>query len=81
MRTGLDVQAKIALIAKLAFGKTVDVHHIAATGISSVDAVDFEYAKLLGCKCLRQFVHACACMTWLSDAMESWMCYTAQQLT
>eukprot|EP00621_Florenciella_sp_RCC1693_P005033 CAMPEP_0182535504 /NCGR_PEP_ID=MMETSP1323-20130603/18041_1 /TAXON_ID=236787 /ORGANISM="Florenciella parvula, Strain RCC1693" /LENGTH=518 /DNA_ID=CAMNT_0024745639 /DNA_START=9 /DNA_END=1563 /DNA_ORIENTATION=+ len=44
---GHDVQAKIALIAKLAYGTTVPVSEIPTTGISSIDAVDFEYAKMM----------------------------------
>jgi homoserine dehydrogenase len=45
---GHDVQAKIALVAKLAFGTTVDVAAIKTSGISAVDAIDFEYAKAMG---------------------------------
>lgn len=45
---GHDVRAKIALLAKLAFGVTVDVGVVPTAGISKIDAVDFEYAKLLG---------------------------------
>uniref|UniRef100_A0A7S2WAR1 Homoserine dehydrogenase n=1 Tax=Rhizochromulina marina TaxID=1034831 RepID=A0A7S2WAR1_9STRA len=44
---GFDVQAKIALITKLAFGVTVDPASIPTAGISKIDAVDFEYAKLM----------------------------------
>mmetsp|Transcript_21130 Transcript_21130/g.29851 ORF Transcript_21130/g.29851 Transcript_21130/m.29851 type:complete len:453 (-) Transcript_21130:138-1496(-) len=47
---GHDVRAKIAIIAKLAFGKTLqDVESIPCRGITQVSVVDFEYAKLLGC--------------------------------
>ncbi len=46
---GYDVQAKIAIMAKLAFGTTVPVEEIPCMGISQLTAVDFEYAKLLGC--------------------------------
>mmetsp|Transcript_7519 Transcript_7519/g.17167 ORF Transcript_7519/g.17167 Transcript_7519/m.17167 type:complete len:268 (-) Transcript_7519:234-1037(-) len=46
---GYDVQAKIALLAKLAFGKTVPFATVPTTGISSISAVDFEYAKILRC--------------------------------
>mmetsp|Transcript_48062 Transcript_48062/g.65441 ORF Transcript_48062/g.65441 Transcript_48062/m.65441 type:complete len:427 (-) Transcript_48062:265-1545(-) len=53
---GFDVQAKIALVAKLAFGRTVPAASISTVGISGVDAVDFAYAarmrstvKLIGC--------------------------------
>eukprot|EP00622_Pseudochattonella_farcimen_P001638 FR736382.1.p1 GENE.FR736382.1~~FR736382.1.p1 ORF type:complete len:218 (+),score=11.93 FR736382.1:1-654(+) len=45
---GFDVQAKIALVAKLAYGTTVPMDAIPTTGISSIDAVDFEYAKMMG---------------------------------
>jgi homoserine dehydrogenase len=44
---GHDVQAKIALLAKLAFGKTVPWQTVPTYGISKLSAVDFEYAKLL----------------------------------
>jgi homoserine dehydrogenase len=44
---GHDVRAKIALLAKIAFGKTVAVDEIPCTGISKLTAVDFEYAALL----------------------------------
>lgn len=44
---GHDVQAKIALLAKLTFGKTVPWETVPTTGISKVTAVDFEYAKTL----------------------------------
>lgn len=46
---GHDVRAKIAILAKLAFGTTIAVESIPCRGISSVTAVDFEYAKSLGC--------------------------------
>ncbi|KAJ8609175.1 hypothetical protein CTAYLR_008419 [Chrysophaeum taylorii] len=45
---GHDVRAKIALLAKLAFGTTVSVEAIPTLGISRIQAVDFDYAKLLG---------------------------------
>ena len=44
---GFDVQAKIALLAKLAFGKTIPVPAIPTAGISKIASVDFEYAKIL----------------------------------
>jgi len=47
---GHDVRAKIAILAKLAFGTSVTpVEDIPCQGISSVSSVDFEYAKLLNC--------------------------------
>lgn len=45
---GHDVRAKIALLAKLAFGVTVNVDVVPTAGISKIQSVDFEYAKLLG---------------------------------
>jgi len=44
---GHDVQAKIALLAKLSFGQTIDVAGVPTQGISGITAVDFEYAKIL----------------------------------
>ena len=44
---GHDVRAKIAIMAKLAFGHTVSVDDIPCAGISSITSVDFEYARLL----------------------------------
>jgi homoserine dehydrogenase len=56
---GHDVQAKIALLANLAYGRVVPVPSIPTNGISSIAAVDFEYAnilrstiKLIGCASL-----------------------------
>ncbi len=46
---GHDVRAKIAILAKLAFGTTVPVDSIPCKGISDISSVDFEYAQLLGC--------------------------------
>ncbi len=46
---GHDVRAKIAIMAKLAFGTTVPVESIPCKGITEISSVDFEYAKLLGC--------------------------------
>lgn len=42
---GHDVQAKIAILAKLSFGVTVAVAEIPTSGISKLGAVDFSYAK------------------------------------
>ncbi|CAN0450312.1 unnamed protein product, partial [Discosporangium mesarthrocarpum] len=44
---GLDVQAKIALLAKLAYGATVPTEAVPCTGISSLTEVDFEYARMM----------------------------------
>jgi len=46
---GHDVRAKIAILAKLAFGTTINVDSIPCMGIAEITSVDFEYAKLLGC--------------------------------
>lgn len=46
---GHDVRAKIAILAKLAFGTTVNIDSIPCMGIAEITSVDFEYAKLLGC--------------------------------
>lgn len=42
---GHDVQAKIAILAKLSFGVTVPVDQIPTSGISALAAIDFSYAK------------------------------------
>ena len=44
---GYDVQAKLCLVTKLAFGATIDVSSIPTVGISEIASVDFEYAKTL----------------------------------
>uniref|UniRef100_A0A7S3JYH8 Homoserine dehydrogenase n=1 Tax=Aureoumbra lagunensis TaxID=44058 RepID=A0A7S3JYH8_9STRA len=44
---GHDVCAKIAILAKLAFGITVPPEKVPTYGISKIQAVDFEYAKIL----------------------------------
>ena len=46
---GHDVRAKIAIMAKLAFGTTIPITSIPCTGITNISSVDFEYAKSLGC--------------------------------
>eukprot|EP00638_Chattonella_subsalsa_P005384 CAMPEP_0117752042 /NCGR_PEP_ID=MMETSP0947-20121206/11368_1 /TAXON_ID=44440 /ORGANISM="Chattonella subsalsa, Strain CCMP2191" /LENGTH=423 /DNA_ID=CAMNT_0005570605 /DNA_START=130 /DNA_END=1401 /DNA_ORIENTATION=- len=46
---GHDVQAKIALVAKLAYGVTVPITAIPCSGISSIGSVDFQYAKQMNC--------------------------------
>jgi homoserine dehydrogenase len=46
---GHDVRAKIAILAKLAFGTTVPVDSIHTQGITRLTTADFEYAKLMGC--------------------------------
>lgn len=44
---GFDVQAKISILAKLTYGKTIDPSTVPTKGISSITSVDFEYAKIL----------------------------------
>lgn len=46
---GHDVRAKIAILAKLAFGQIVPVSSIPCCGITQISSIDFEYAKLLNC--------------------------------
>lgn len=53
---GHDVRAKISIMAKLAFGKTVAIANVPTVGISSITSADFAYAqsmkstiKLIGC--------------------------------
>lgn len=46
---GLDARAKLAILARVGLHCHVDVERIAARSISAIDAVDFEYAKQLGC--------------------------------
>lgn len=46
---GYDVRAKIAILAKLAFGTTVPIETIPCMGITNVSVVDFGYAKSMGC--------------------------------
>ncbi len=42
---GFDVQAKIAILAKIAFGRTVSLSHIPTKGISSIGKVDFDFVR------------------------------------
>eukprot|EP00612_Vaucheria_litorea_P006515 CAMPEP_0171474450 /NCGR_PEP_ID=MMETSP0946-20130122/2433_1 /TAXON_ID=109269 /ORGANISM="Vaucheria litorea, Strain CCMP2940" /LENGTH=439 /DNA_ID=CAMNT_0012004385 /DNA_START=81 /DNA_END=1400 /DNA_ORIENTATION=+ len=44
---GHDVQAKIALLTKLAFGATVPVSSVPCQGISKLTSIDFEFAKMM----------------------------------
>jgi homoserine dehydrogenase len=46
---GYDVRAKIAILAKLAFGVSVPIDTIPCMGITNVSVVDFAYAKSMGC--------------------------------
>lgn len=43
---GHDVQAKIALLAKLAFGQDVALENVPCTGISKLSSADFSCAKV-----------------------------------
>lgn len=45
---GYDARSKIAILAKLAFGVTVDKERIFTQGISRITSQDFAYAKQLG---------------------------------
>ena len=46
---GHDVRAKIAILAKLAFGTSVSVESIPCMGITNISVIDFAYAKSMGC--------------------------------
>lgn len=46
---GIDARNKITILAKLCFGASVTSECVSCTGIAEINAVDFEYAKLLGC--------------------------------
>jgi homoserine dehydrogenase len=46
---GLDARAKLAILARVGLHCNVKVESIVARSISAIDAVDFEYAKQLGC--------------------------------
>ncbi|CAM9516860.1 unnamed protein product [Pylaiella littoralis] len=46
---GHDVQAKIALLAKLAFGQDVTLDKVPCAGISNLSSADFSCAKMMGC--------------------------------
>lgn len=51
---GYDLQAKIAILAKLSYGKSVALENIPTSGISMITTEDFAYAKSLNStiKCL-----------------------------
>lgn len=44
---GHDVQAKIALLAKLAFGQDVTLDKVPCAGISNLSSADFSCAKVM----------------------------------
>ncbi len=45
---GFDAVRKIAILASLAYGKTVDFEEIYTEGITKISAEDFKYAKKMG---------------------------------
>ncbi|MCB0877980.1 MAG: homoserine dehydrogenase [Thermoleophilia bacterium] len=47
---GIDAAAKLAILAGIAFGTTVDVADVRTTGISGVSAADVAHADVLGCR-------------------------------
>ncbi|MGA7140050.1 MAG: homoserine dehydrogenase, partial [Terriglobales bacterium] len=46
---GLDARAKLAILARVGLHCNVGPESIVARSISAIDAIDFEYAKQLGC--------------------------------
>jgi homoserine dehydrogenase len=46
---GIDAQAKLAILAQIAFGAHIVPGDIQARGIDAIDAVDFVYARQMGC--------------------------------
>jgi len=46
---GYDVRAKVSILAKLAFGTTVELDNVPMTGITRVSSNDFAYAKQMNC--------------------------------
>jgi len=46
---GYDARAKIAILIAVGLGCQVDTEHIPCRSISSIDGVDFMYARKLGC--------------------------------
>lgn len=47
---GHDAQRKIAILSSLAYGKHMDYKDVPTEGITSIDAVDMEYAHKMGMK-------------------------------
>jgi homoserine dehydrogenase len=47
---GVDAAAKLAILAGIAFGTTVDVADVRCTGITGVGAADVAHADVLGCR-------------------------------
>jgi homoserine dehydrogenase len=54
---GLDAQAKLAILAQIAFGVDVRASAIEARSVDVIDAVDFAYAGQMGCT-IRQIAWA-----------------------
>lgn len=46
---GFDAVRKIAILASLAEGKTINFEEIYTEGISKITSADFKYAKVMGC--------------------------------
>ena len=61
---GIDAQAKLAILAQLAFGVHVSPQSIQAQRIDAIDAVDFVYARQMGCT-IRQ-------VAWAARATETY---------
>ena len=47
---GIDAAAKLAILAGIAFGTTVDVGDVRTAGITAVTAADVAHADVLGCR-------------------------------
>src|SRR5207249_6116357 len=46
---GLDARAKLAILARIGLHANVHPESIACCSIASIEAVDFDYARQLGC--------------------------------
>jgi len=46
---GLDVQAKLSLLAKLCYGRNIDLSTVPTKGISSLTSTDFENMRSMNC--------------------------------
>lgn len=55
---GIDARYKLAILARMAFGVSVECDAIPCRGITPVRAVDFRYARQLGCT-IRLIASAC----------------------
>ncbi len=54
---GLDARAKLCILARIALHAHVDPNHVATQSIAPVSAIDFQYARELGCT-IRQISRA-----------------------